>query len=369
MNADHSFSNKNILIVDDNKTNILLLKTMLEDAEYTSLFSATSAKDAYVLLKKEHIDIVLLDIVMPEIDGIEACAYIKSIKKQTAIIMVTSDESDENLQKSFDAGANDFVTKPVNFINLHSRMKNIFSHQEKDMMIMQQTRSNAMNEIIEVIAHQWRQPLSTISTTALNIQVSSELGNLKDVNIEESMHNISSLTRELSNTISELSNISKVDNKAREMNINSLIKDAVNIIIKSYKDRNINLKINENTLDDILIFPNEFVRVLLNILINSQEAFRREDYMNNNKLVEIQTSQNDKYITILIKDNAGGISKENISKVFEPYFSTKYEKNAKGLGLYNSKQIIEEHQGGKISISSQDLNTEVKIELLNNLNL
>ncbi len=357
---------KNILLVDDNKTNILLLETMLDDAGYTSIYSCLSAKEAYKKLEKYKFDIILLDIGMPDIDGIEACRTIREMPKykRVPIIMVTANDSDENLSKSFDAGANDFVTKPVNFINLNSRMKNLFSHQEKDMLIMNQIRVSAMNEIIEVLAHQWRQPLATISSSAIHIQVANELGKLNSTEIESNMTKISDYAQELSKTIDEIRDVSKTDEKALHVDINKLVKHALSVIQKSYKSRDIALQMKEKELEEILTFPNEFVRVLLNIFINSQEAFIRNK-KDSKKVIQIETMQDSDSTTIIIRDNAGGIKPENLSKVFDPYYSTKYEKNGKGLGLYNCKQIIEQHQGGKLNISSNDSITEVKIELLN----
>ena len=175
MQINSSFKNRNILIVDDNKTTILFLETMLKDDGYFNLYTAYSAKESYKVLEKEKIDIILLDVMMPDIDGIEACKEIKQMKKYKSrpIIMVTADDTEATLKKSFEAGANDFVTKPINFTNLSSRMENIFSHQDKDTMIQNQTRSAAMSEIIEVLAHQWRQPLAAITSTSLKFKVSN----------------------------------------------------------------------------------------------------------------------------------------------------------------------------------------------------
>ncbi|MCK4974824.1 MAG: response regulator, partial [Sulfurimonas sp.] len=180
MQENHSFNDKSILIIDDSKTSILLLEEMLKEGKYTSICSATSAKEAYEQLKQKEIDIILLDVVMPDIDGIEACKTIRKIPKykQTPIIMVTANDSNETLKKSFDAGANDFVTKPVNFINLNSRIKNILLHQEKDMMIQNQTSSAAVNEIIEVLTHQWKQPLADISDKITKIKDAYQLGKI-----------------------------------------------------------------------------------------------------------------------------------------------------------------------------------------------
>ena len=123
MYEDLSFNNKHILIVDDSETNVLVLKGMLEHENYTSVYSVLSAKEAYIILEKENIDIILLDVVMPDIAGIEACQTINGMKacKNIPIIMVTADTSNKTLKKSFESGANDFITKPINQTNLKVR--------------------------------------------------------------------------------------------------------------------------------------------------------------------------------------------------------------------------------------------------------
>lgn len=367
MQENHSFTDKNILIVDDSKTNLFLLQDMLEDEGYTTIYSALSAKDAYKILEKEKIDIILLDVVMPDIDGIEACQTIRKTQKDknTSIIMVTANDSDETLKKSFDAGANDFVTKPISSINLNSRMKNVFSDKEKDEMIQNQTRSAAMNEIVKLLTHQWQQPLADISDKVSKIKDAYQLGKIDKNTLEENVNNIDKIAQELLKTLDEIKNISKVDNKASNTDINKLVRYALTIVKKSYKSKKISLQIKEDeNLEEILIYPNELVRVLLNIFINSQEAFLRNK-QNSKKVVQVITSQDDVHTKIIIRDNAGGISDENISKIFNPYFTTKNNKNTTGLGLYSCKQIIEQHQGGKLIITSEKNITEISIELLN----
>ena len=358
---------KSILIVDDSRTNILLLESMLENRGYTSVYSCLSAKEAYNLLDEFSIDIILLDVNMPGIDGIEACKTIKKIPKhkQIPIIMVTADDSDKNLEDSFNAGASDFVTKPVNFITLSTRMKNLFLLKEKDKLILNQTRSSAMSEIIEVLAHQWRQPLAAISSTAINIQVSKELDNLSDTELNENMSKINKYALELSKTINEIRDISKQDKLPQESNINDLINKAINFIKKSYSSKDIEITSNLSDIKNIKLCPNEFVRVLLNILLNSQEAFLTTAQDIEKRKIHLTSMQNNNTAKIIIKDNAGGINEKDIKKVFDPYFSTKKEKNGTGLGLYSCKQIIKEHLGGKIEIDSKNGETVVSICLRN----
>jgi len=369
MRDNHSFDNKKILIIDDNKTNILLLKNMLSDYGYSSMYSASSAKEAYKCLEKENIDLILLDVMMPEIDGIEACSTIKRMPKHknTPIIMVTSDNNDETLKKSFDAGADDFATKPVNFINLNTRIQNLFILKEKDELILNQTRSTAINDIIGELSHQWRQPLSAISATAMNIGISYELNNLNKEDLDKYLKDITEYTQELSKTIDDLSDMSKVDYELLSVDINKLIGDVINIIENGYKNNNIGIELKEGKLKDIFIYQNELKKVILNILINSQEAFVRNN-IETNRLIEITTIQNDDFTQVLVKDNAGGINHDHLTKVFDPYFSTKNEKNGKGLGLHQCKQIIEQHQRGKINITSSNGDTIVTIKIPNTLN-
>ena len=367
METTHTFKDKKILLVDDNYTNILLLKSMLTEDGYTSIFDVNSAKEAYKYLEKEKVDLILLDVMMPDIDGIEACRTIKQMPKHshTPIIMVTADDSDETLKASFDAGADDFTVKPVNFVNLNSRMQNVFIHKEKDELILNQTRSAAINDIIDALAHQWRQPLSAISATAMNIGISYELNDINKETLNGQLQEISNYVQELSTTIDDIREISKVDFKASSIDINKLIKYVINIIDIGYENNKISIQLQEQELKKILIYPNELTRVILNILINSQEAFIRNKPKHNDNKVIISTSQDEIYTTITILDNAGGIDSSSLTKVFDPYFSTKNEKNGKGLGLHNCKQIIELHQDGRIKIDSHSGNTEVSLRLLN----
>ncbi len=363
MQGATSFKNKHVLIVDDSKTSVLLLENLLKNEGYTSIYSAFSAKDAFGILQNQKIDIILLDVSMPEMDGIEACKIIKEMKhyKRRPIIMVTADDSDETLKKSFDAGANDYVTKPVNMINFISRMKNIFSHIEKDTLIQNSTRTSAMHEIISVLSHHWRQPLSAISSSAIKIQVSNELNNLKKEDIHSAMDNISKYAQNLSKTIDEIGVISIVDHHTIQTDLNELIVYATKIITESFISNEISINIKKSELNKIDIFPNELIRVLLKILINSQEAFIRNN-ISDERVVEISTVQDSIQTKIVIKDNAGGITQENISKVFDPYFSTKYGNIGTGLGLYHCKLAVEHHKGGRLDISSSGKNTEVTIE-------
>lgn len=365
MNKHNRFLDKNILIVDDSKTIVLLLKSMLEDEGYTSVHSTLSAQDAYTILDKEKIDLILLDVIMPEIGGIEACKAIRDMPnhKNTPIIMVTGEDSDEVLKQSFDAGADDFTTKPINFTNLNTRIKSVLSDKEKDQLILSQTRYAAMNEIISTLSDHWKEPLAAIRKSALDLDNSYKSNTLTKQIMEKNLVLIEEYTKELSKTIDEFKNISEVENHAKETNINKLVRYALSIIQSRLQKSNIKIQLKEQTgMKKIMLYPNALVRALLNIFINTQEAFSKQN-KNTKKVLQVVTSQDDMYTSISIKDNAGGIKEEYISQIFNPYFSTKKDKTVKGLGLHYCKQVIEEHIGGKIQIFSKNNITEILIQL------
>ena len=363
-----SYHYTKVLIVDDNATNILLLESMLKDDGYLYVSSCESAESAYAFLDKEAIDLILLDVMMPDIDGISACTYIKSLPQfhNISIIMVTADYSDETLTKSFEAGADDFTTKPINFINLNSRIKSVLSHKDKDSMLLDQTRATAMTEIMETISQQWGQPLLRIDALAKDLETSSKHKTINKTSLQESLKEIRAYALDLSKTIETFRDISKVEQKQASTDINKLLIYTLKIIQSSYKANNINIQFKEaSPIKKVMVYPNELVRVLLNIFINSQEAFSSQE-KNSKKVVQVLISQTDNHTSISIKDNAGGIKEELVETLFDPFVSTKKSSQGTGLGLYSCKQVIEKHLKGSITLVSKNSTCELLITLPSN---
>ncbi len=356
-----SIHDKNILIVDDNMTNILLIEAILEAEGFTNTYSATCALDAYEILENEDINIMLMDIVMPEIDGLEALEAIKSNTKYShvPIVMVTATDDDEILKKSFEFGAVDFVRKPVNQVELIARITTILQSQEKDDFIIQHSRFDVMEEIIGMLAHQWRQPLSIISAIIGTLQAQKQLSRLSDEDLEKSLKSISEHTNELSHMITTFREFFKTDAGPSLADPNDAIREAKELMKEDLQQHHVKLHLNLSEIEPIFYIQNLLVQVLTNLIANSKEAAER----NNIKDAEITISsftQKGK-INISVEDNAGGIDKEIIDYIFEPYYSTKIEKNGKGLGLYLAKSILTQQLQGNISVASRDQMTKFLI--------
>lgn len=357
-----NFQTKTILIVDDMATNRILLSSLLEDAGYSSIYEADSAHQAYSVLETEKIDLILLDVIMPVIDGVEACKHIREDEKNShiPIIMVTADNSDETLSKSFEAGANDYVIKPLNATNLKVRMANIFLNAHKDTIIQNQNRLLAVNETVQMLAHQWRQPLSAIGTGILKIGVQNELGKLDTDNLSTTVNELSQYVQKLSKTLDEFRKITSNRAESQHLNINETLQTSITFIEDRFKENQVEISTDFQSQEKSLVFQNEFINILINIYVNSLEAFNTQE-KNELKAVHIATSSTQEIVTISIKDNAGGIEESLIKNIFEPYVSSKYQRNGVGLGLYNAFVTLKSLMNASISIESIENSTTVSI--------
>lgn len=235
--------------------------------------------------------------------------------------------------------------------------KELYEHQEQ---IILNSRFAAMGEMVSMVAHQWRQPLTEISSNLISLTMKKELNILESKDIEESYERMGNTIQYLSTTINDFSNFLTSDKDLKEIELSIFFEKSMillkNIIISdkiTYSQ-----KIDSNI--KISTYQNELVQTIINIIKNSVDAFEENEI--NNKQITIEATKDENNAFIYIKDNAGGIEDKLIKRIFEPYFSTK-SKNKTGLGLYMSKKIIEEKLEGTISVKSYNKSTEFLIKL------
>jgi len=234
----------------------------------------------------------------------------------------------------------------------HGYIHDITELKNKDKILISQSRLAAMGEMISMIAHQWRQPLSVISMGANNMLVDIALENFSIPETEKYAYNIIEQTQHLSQTIDDFRNFFKTDKKLVEINIEETIDKTLSIVQDSLKNNNIQLTTSFETDIKVKVYPRELMQVFVNIINNSKDAL--VSYKPDNALISIRVYEDGKYVNTEICDNGGGIKDDILPKVFDPYFSTKDEKNGTGLGLYMSKVIIENHLSGIIEANNQD---------------
>ena len=222
---------------------------------------------------------------------------------------------------------------------------------QKENILNHQSKMAAMGEMIENIAHQWRQPLSLISTAATGAKLKKDFGNLNDADFYETMEIINSSAQHLSNTIDDFRNFFSNEKEASFFDVNTPIDKVLYLVSSKLKNRRIEIIKNSKEIV-VLGLVNEFIQVLLNIINNALDAFEENDL--ENKFIFIDVYKKENTLVLTIKDNAGGIKEEIINKIFEPYFTTKQKKQGTGIGLYMSNEIIKKHMNGNISVLNKE---------------
>ena len=249
----------------------------------------------------------------------------------------------------------DRALKKVEKINLELEKKinsAVEDSRKKDQMMFQQSRLAQMGEMLSMIAHQWRQPLSAISSTASTLKIKATLNKIdKDMIIEKSK-DIVKYSKHLSSTIDDFRNFFKTKKTKEDTDLNEIIKSVLNIFNHSLENYGISLKIDLNYDKTFLSYPNEIKQVVLNIIKNAEDNFIDKEIKGAEIYIKTYEKENKPVLEIL--DNGGGIPKNIINKIFDPYFSTKKKKDGTGLGLYMSKVIIEEHCNGKIEVENKN---------------
>jgi len=235
--------------------------------------------------------------------------------------------------------------------------------KKKDAYLLHQSRLAQMGEMLSMIAHQWKQPLALISTTEITLKTTLELEKYdfddkkqRDeflVFLNAKLDKISGYVQNLAKIINDFSNFYKPNKVAQIYEVNELIQKAYNLVEDLYGAHDIVVKFDLQSKKFIEVHENEFIQVILNILNNAREQLKSKNSIKN-QTISVKTYDNDNYVYIEIWDNAGGVPVEIMDNVFDPYFSTKLDKNGTGLGLYMSKMIINGYRNGDIEVKNEN---------------
>ena len=236
--------------------------------------------------------------------------------------------------------------------------KEIDNTLEKERLLIQQSKMAVMGEMIGNIAHQWKQPLSTISTISTGIKFQNEMNCLNDHDITLGMDNINGSVQYLSQTIDDFRNFFKPNKTKTNFNILDALENTIKLMGSQFKNNNIELIKNINNAE-LYGYYNELLQVLINILKNAKDELIKLD-TNKRRIIFIDTYTDKSNLIIKIRDNANGIPSDIIEKIFDPYFTTKENDEGTGIGLYMCKQIID-GMTGKIQVINVEYEYEAQI--------
>ncbi|MCG3683293.1 cache domain-containing protein [Aliarcobacter butzleri] len=226
----------------------------------------------------------------------------------------------------------------------------------KQAILYQQSKMAAMGEMIGNIAHQWRQPLSIITTATSGMVLQKQMGVLTDEFFFEASNRINTSSQYLSQTIDDFRNFFIPNKEKSKVNLIEIFKKTLDLISAQFSSKDIEIIKNIEGVE-FESYENELIQALINILNNSRDELIKKD---DERFIFVDAFEKDNFINITIKDNAGGVIKENLDKIFEPYFTTKYKSQGTGIGLYMTEEIITKHLNGTICVENVEFTYDEK---------
>jgi len=235
--------------------------------------------------------------------------------------------------------------------------KELEKNIKKDKIIAYQTRLAIMGEMLNNIAHQWRQPLNEINSVVMTIDYTMMKEKISSKDIDIQLQKIENQTQYMSNTIDDFRNYFNPNKIKTNFTFSELIDKSLNIFSGIISKYNINIKKIVYNDDKYYNYMSELIQIIITILNNSKDVLILNKINNPKILIKIFDG------VITIEDNGGGIDKQNIDKVFDPYFTTKGNKKGTGIGLYLCKMIVEDSLNGSINVENTDQGAKFIIRL------
>ncbi|MDP8209216.1 MAG: response regulator [Candidatus Stygibacter australis] len=404
-----------ILFVEDDDLMRNTIKNVLEKNARTVLLAA-NGEEGLELYKQEAPDIVITDIMMPVMNGLEMIHQIRRLGSNVKIVVVSAYSEKENFLKAIALGVNNFLIKPIsykNLLNVLEELANVIlleknveaekleklqaqeelkkAHAEledrviertqelaianqqlvefqetlqdkieksvteirlKDHIMMLQSRQAVMGEMIGHIAHQWRQPLNTIGLLTQSLLFSYRNSNLSDEMLEDRVNKIMVVLEHMSETIDDFRNFFNPNREKINFSVLSVVQKTLSFVESSFQKHKIEIDLEIEEDCQVNGYENEYSQVLMNLLINAKDALVSQN--EDNRKIWIRVSRRMGKSCLEIGDNAGGISPEIKDKLFDPYFTTKTGEEGTGLGLYICKTIVEQKMSGYIDVSNDE---------------
>ena len=348
-----------ILYVEDDETLNGIITSKLTKLGFKRCDSVLTAEAALSLFDSWNHDLLITDLALPGMSGVELIKNIHIIKPKTHVLVVSATDDAETLRCLVDMNIEKFVIKPfVNdrfIVSLHSVVTSI---------VNEKISFSNTSSMLAMIKHQWNQPLSNIALLAGTIKLDLELGNLDVEELTTNMTIIEKAAIYLAKTVNDIQSLYKPTGRKELYDISTTLEAASMLFSTQNKSIDVTNNFMPGKYSEIYIYNDAILQILLIIMNNSRDAFISNSIPNPRVILTMQ--EDDELLNIYLEDNAGGIPADIINNIFEPYFSTK-GKNDKGIGLHMAKMVVEEHQKGTIRAKNQDDGAVFRISIPKNL--
>ena len=358
-----------------------MIKLSLKKSGTYRFLEATNGKEGVDIAIKELPHIILMDAVMPVMGGFEAIELLRAnpLTKKIPILMISGLDRKDDKVKALESGISDFISKPFDKTELIIRVNSLLSlyieflqkeqtlialnkeldehknnlelkvqeeiekREAKEKMLFQQARLASMGEMIDAIAHQWKQPLNVISAYVINLTFKHQLGMLDEDEIDEFQKGVTKQIDHMVNTLDEFRSFFRPSKDSVDFDVKNMIEKALNLVKDEFAKKEISIDLNIVKNFTINGIENEFIHLILNLINNSKDAFVEND--TKDRKIFINVLDDGKHQIIEIVDNAGGIADTVIKDIFKANVTTKEEDKGTGIGLYMSSQIAQKYGG------------------------
>jgi signal transduction histidine kinase len=379
LNIDKEILSKTTVLYAEDDSEIREQMIVLLSKFINTIYEAKDGQEALELYYEKKPDIILTDIQMPRMSGIELSEKIREDNNDIQIIVTTAFSESPYLLKAIEIGIDSYITKPIDpkkvleaiskygkivqdrkelqeyKINLEAKIKEeIEKNIEKDDLLKKQSLQASMGEMINSIAHQWRQPLNAINVETTNIVVGIELGEDKKT-LKEYADNIIRLTKKMSKIITDFMEFNNPNRVNDNFSLREIIESTKIILTPQMHKNSVNLDLYIDQDIDIRSSEVALKEVLINLLNNSRDALvENNDVEDRHIKLMTNLDKENKKITITIEDNAGGIPDTIKDKIFTPYFTTKPKGIGTGIGLSIVKSLVEKELHGHIDCTNSN---------------
>ena len=388
-----------VLFCEDDKVVRVVIERLLRRF-FDDIVIAVDGEDGLAKFKEGKIasdskpfDIVFTDINMPIMNGIEMLDHIKALDTNISCVILSAHNEVKDFMDAIKLGVDGYILKPIemnqfldvlnkviNKIKLEHDNKLFKSDLErlnqnlqlevdnavedmriKDVILSQNSKMAAMGEMIDSVAHQWMQPISTIGVGLQSLELDIEFGTLDATSVQSKVDNGKLQIEHLTNTIEEFRSFFRPNTNIEQVYLKAIIDSSMILLKDTLIQNNIITKI---IGDDEIVTVNssEFKHIIINIVNNAKDAFKSASIDKKNREIIFEINKKDEKVIFMIKDNAGGIKDDVIKRIFEPYFTTKEINKGSGIGLYMTKQIVDKNNS-KISVSNIENGACFKIEI------
>ena len=226
--------------------------------------------------------------------------------------------------------------------------------QDQEKMMIHQSRQAAMGEMLESIAHQWRQPLNIIGLASSNLELENSLGVNNQENFQEKIQIISDNINYMSTTIDDFRDFLNPTREESSFNPIDIIEEVLKILKAQLSNNKINLSIDKKESLEFYGVENEFKQVIFVLINNAKDAIKSQQEKGLTTEGKIHFTCDLKSNSISICDNGGGIKADIIDSIFDPYFTTKFASSGTGIGLYIAKNIISSRMHGQLHVQNSE---------------